>query len=104
MLYLPHAGSASAQASPECPHRAEGHCSCNNQKFKPQIIRGCGEDNCMAPPACRQVEPWARMFKLLRSPKIDSKEPMLPGYTAWRAGATTQAISTRSSTDSILWA
>jgi hypothetical protein len=26
---------------------------------------------------------WARIFKLLRSPRIDSKEPILPGCVAW---------------------
>jgi hypothetical protein len=28
-------------------------------------------------------------FKLLRSPRIDSKEPITPGCIAWRAGTTT---------------
>ncbi len=28
-------------------------------------------------------------FKLLRSPRIDSKEPIPPGCVAWRAGTTT---------------
>jgi hypothetical protein len=31
----------------------------------------------------------ARIFKLLRSPRIDSKEPIPPGCVAWRAGTTT---------------
>ncbi len=31
----------------------------------------------------------ARIFKLLRSPKIDSKESILPAFVAWRAGTTT---------------
>jgi hypothetical protein len=31
----------------------------------------------------------ARIFKLLRSPKIDSKESISPAYVAWRAGTTT---------------
>ncbi len=31
----------------------------------------------------------AQIFKLLRSPKIDSKEPIPPGCVAWRAGTTT---------------
>jgi hypothetical protein len=31
----------------------------------------------------------ARIFKLLRSPRIDSKEPMPPGCVAWRADTTT---------------
>ncbi len=30
----------------------------------------------------------ARIFKLLWSPSIDSKEPIPPGYVAWRAGTT----------------
>ncbi len=30
----------------------------------------------------------ARIFKLLRSPRIDSKEPIPPGCVAWRAGTT----------------
>jgi hypothetical protein len=29
-----------------------------------------------------------RIFKQLRSPRIDSKEPILPGCVAWRAGTT----------------
>jgi hypothetical protein len=29
-----------------------------------------------------------RIFKLLMSPRIDSKEPIPPGYKAWRAGTT----------------
>jgi hypothetical protein len=28
-------------------------------------------------------------LNILRSPRIDSKEPILPGYVAWRAGTTT---------------
>ncbi len=31
----------------------------------------------------------ARIFKLLRSPRIDSKEPVPPGCEDWRAGTTT---------------
>ncbi len=31
----------------------------------------------------------ARIFKLLRSPRIYSKEPISPGCVAWRAGTTT---------------
>ncbi len=31
----------------------------------------------------------ARIFKLLRSPRIDSKEPIPPAHVAWRAGTTT---------------
>ncbi len=31
----------------------------------------------------------ARIFKLLRSPRIDSKEPFPSGCVAWRAGTTT---------------
>jgi hypothetical protein len=30
----------------------------------------------------------AEFFKLLRSPRIDSKEPIPPGFVAWRAGTT----------------
>jgi hypothetical protein len=30
-----------------------------------------------------------RIFKLLRSPRIDFKEPIPPGYVAWLAGAIT---------------
>ncbi len=33
-------------------------------------------------------EYWARIFKLLRGPKINSKEPIPPPYVAWRAGKT----------------
>ncbi len=36
----------------------------------------------------------ARIFKLIRSPRIDSKEPVPPGCVAWRAG-TTNPIPTR---------
>ncbi len=32
---------------------------------------------------------WARIFKLVRSAKIDSKESILPAYVAWRTGTTT---------------
>ncbi len=31
----------------------------------------------------------ARIFKLLRSPRIDSKETIPPAYVAWRAVTTT---------------
>ncbi len=31
----------------------------------------------------------AQIFKLLRSPRIDSKESSTPAYVAWRAGKTT---------------
>jgi hypothetical protein len=31
----------------------------------------------------------ARIFKLLRSPGIDSKESIPPAYVVWRAGTTT---------------
>ncbi len=31
---------------------------------------------------------WARIFKLLRSPRIDSKEQILPGCVAWRVVTT----------------
>ncbi len=37
----------------------------------------------------REREPWARIFKHLRSPRIDSKEPIPPGYKDWRAVTTT---------------
>jgi hypothetical protein len=30
-----------------------------------------------------------RYFKLKRSPRIDSREPIPPAYVAWRAGTTT---------------
>jgi hypothetical protein len=33
--------------------------------------------------------PEPKFFKLLRSPRIDSKEPIPPGCEAWRAGTTT---------------
>jgi hypothetical protein len=36
-----------------------------------------------------KLEPRARIFKLLRSPRIDSKEPIPPGCVAWRASTTT---------------
>ncbi len=31
----------------------------------------------------------ARIFKLLMSPRIDSKKPITPGCVTWRAGTTT---------------
>ncbi len=34
----------------------------------------------------------ARIFKLLRSPTIDSKVSIPPAYLAWRAGMTTQVL------------
>ncbi len=36
-----------------------------------------------------QRETWARIFKLLRSPRIDSKEAIPPGCVSWRAGTGT---------------
>ncbi len=36
-----------------------------------------------------QVETIARIFKLLRFPRIDSKESIPPAYEAWRAGTAT---------------
>jgi hypothetical protein len=33
---------------------------------------------------------WARIFKLLRNQRIDSKEPIPSGYVAWRADTTTK--------------
>jgi hypothetical protein len=41
------------------------------------------------PPAATR----ARIFKLLRSPRIDYKEPTPPGCVAWRAGTTTRSNS-----------
>ncbi len=35
------------------------------------------------------LETRARIFKLLRSPRIDSNEPIPPGCVAWRPGTTT---------------
>jgi hypothetical protein len=35
----------------------------------------------------------ARMFKLSRSPRIDSKELILPTYVAWRAGIPTRFLA-----------
>ena len=32
---------------------------------------------------------WARIFKLLRSPRIDPKKPISPGCVAWQAGTIT---------------
>ncbi len=31
----------------------------------------------------------ARIFNLLRDPRMDSKEPIPPAYVAWRAGTST---------------
>jgi hypothetical protein len=31
----------------------------------------------------------ARIFKLVRNPRVDSKESILPGCVAWRAGTIT---------------
>jgi hypothetical protein len=36
-----------------------------------------------------QVKKQSLIFKLLRSPRIDSKEPIPPGCVAWRACTTT---------------
>ncbi len=36
--------------------------------------------------SCQLLYTWALIFKLLRSPRIDSKEPIPPGCVAWRAG------------------
>ncbi len=36
-----------------------------------------------------QLHNWARIFKLLRSPRINSKEPIPPGCVAWRVDTTT---------------
>ncbi len=36
-----------------------------------------------------RIKTRARIFKLLRRPRIDSKEPIPPAYIAWRAGTTT---------------
>jgi hypothetical protein len=35
---------------------------------------------------------WARIFKLLGSPGIDSKKSIPPAYVAWRAGTTTKFL------------
>ncbi len=37
-------------------------------------------------------EPKAGIFKLLRSPGIDSKESTTPAYVSWRAGTTNRVI------------
>jgi hypothetical protein len=37
----------------------------------------------------RDTVTWARIFKLLRSQKIDSKESIPPAYEAWRASTAT---------------
>ncbi len=44
---------------------------------------------------CRQdiKRPWARSFKVLRSPRIDSTWPITPGFVAWQAGMTTLSYS-----------
>ncbi len=35
----------------------------------------------------------SRIFKLLRSPRTDAKEPIPPGCVVWRAGTTTYSYS-----------
>jgi hypothetical protein len=35
----------------------------------------------------------ARIYKFLRSPRVDSKEPIPSAYVAWRAGTTTPICS-----------
>jgi hypothetical protein len=35
----------------------------------------------------------ARILKLLRSPRIDSKESIPPAFAAWRAGTTTRFLA-----------
>ncbi len=37
-------------------------------------------------------KPEPVIFKLLRSPGIDSTEPIPPAYVAWRAGVTTPTL------------
>jgi hypothetical protein len=39
--------------------------------------------------SCSPKRIRARIFKLLRSPRIDSKESIPPAHVAWRAGTTT---------------
>jgi hypothetical protein len=54
---------------------------------------GTAKDGCRRFPELKIREPYrARIFKLLRSPRIDSKEPILPGCVAWLAGTTTQFL------------
>ncbi len=38
---------------------------------------------------CHTIGHRAQMFKLFRSPRIDSKESIPPAHVAWRAGTTT---------------
>ncbi len=40
----------------------------------------------------KRIEYWARICKRLRSPGIDSKEPIPPGYVAYRAGPTNRIV------------
>ncbi len=40
-----------------------------------------------------RAEPWARIFKRLRCPRIDSKASILPAYVAWRAGTITLFVA-----------
>ncbi len=39
--------------------------------------------------SCRRLSHRAQIFKLLRIPRMDSKELIPPGHVAWRAGTTT---------------
>ncbi len=48
-----------------------------------------GEKFVIKPFTIMKVSSDARIFKLLRSPRIDSKEPIPPGCVAWRADTTT---------------
>ncbi len=45
--------------------------------------------NVPPPPPILYFSLCAGVFKLLRSPDIDSKESIPPAYVAWRAGTTT---------------
>jgi hypothetical protein len=65
------------------------HTKCTKQKFLHDLIHA--RHTCIPPPVFFIFfAPFrARIFKLLRSPRIDSKEPIPPGCVAWRAGTTT---------------
>ncbi len=67
-------------APPPPPTRSKLARECNlySPMFSSPLLSGIALQPCT---------PWARIFKHLRSPGIDSKEPILPGCVVWRAGA-----------------
>jgi hypothetical protein len=55
----------------------------------PSYICRSRKVDCLVRIRCGQIVSRAGIFKLLRSPGIDSKEPILPAFVAWRSGGLT---------------